>query len=1493
MEDRIEGAGASIVSHAAELETQGMDAVGKPDEEPELPVALQDLIQRLQGKAGPGAQPLKYLPDLTDPKYGDFFTRYASPSTNMEWRNQVRLRVLEAIGRCNTLRALDLHDPFFSRCLITAGECEIVLRGVQSSTVLEGVYLDNLESRSAAEVEKLCLLLGRILETSITLESLCITRWRLTARGLSHLASGLQANSQSNLKYLILEDAWEDASVVKHVAPMVNSTPRLERLNLARVGMIDEDDVQTLSQALIQSSSLKAFLLHGAKGGASALLLKAFAGDSRNQSIQQLQLGFVSGLDDCLPAILSSNRSLREVWLQGSDMRPEQWRVIGQAIRDNATAATIHVRVGWKTCTREWHEGVEELVCAASSDVKDPIIHFDTRNEIKAPEEEYTYMDGDDVTLPYNLLKQAWSGKVKSLRSLNIEFPLSRNQLLHLKRFVRALGNGEPSTLKILYLRGLDGNLLPGVWKQLFWCMRGNTSLTHLELWSCEGLDEEAFKDLMGLLQVNLTLQSIRIEDSSWVKDGKEALIQEVLRHNKKRAAYASVFRDAKLKFGDAKAGRLFLCGSPKAGKTQLRQTLMRIIQGKSWLGNKLDELWRTKGIEMEFMRNDDKMQVAIWDLAGQWIFRTLQNVLFPQTNNFCVFLFVYSPFHEETSVMKPDSCFKSELEDWLRFIASSIQVTGHNLPQVLVVLSHKDKMTPSSLTWAHSIVEELKKDFANLVDLCPSQKCFHVDARRKKQVIPLKNHIFKIFENLLSEKSPRVPHLCFQISSLLVTNTKENRSCPLWSSTKFHEFCAPILKEIIPSFSLQSVDHSSILKSIITYLNAVGSIIYIPNIDYIIVDPTWLTNEFLGELIALGQDFQAQKPKSSDKTMSLDLYSSKDGFVSESVFVRLLEGFLGKKPRFQNVDREVLENILINLDLCFKLGSGEDTSRYFIPSIIREHASMQEQEHQDGANMESMSWNSKHENSQLVGIRIQCKDERRMSLTAAFFPRFQIFMRHKLISEMHVPKETVTCSRHYLRVFLDGHEIYLEHIQPEKSRNHVDVLMLCSKHKSRELAVKYVMKHIVEELTSFCASPKGCPGVALVLGVIQTQCVQMLIPSHLRGVILIEKLKSNFLSSLKEQLEEIALDRSHLVKEEMLLNYEHSWPPIPGYSLSAFERAKDLLWESDVEAVVNEIQQQRSQQLESLQEGLSSVNDELAQSDSESEKGVGNLSLAQIKNWRPASTSRLSRASTTVENRSTRLVVSQLDELGEKVDGLDDRLRAVESIMQRVENKMGQILSLQHELQSTLRAFMSNVDRSIGYSESLQQARTPKRPYITVDDVGSLSRITAALRFGSAVRLHLMCESVTGIHVVKDQEGLELRLDQENRVWLRNIYEISCKFVFYVVKAGLHVTLGLGQALTELGDLETVLPLSAASVALDSISSDDRVAFTKGEESMTLNEAWLRMTQALAPQLENKYSKIFKLYQVKYGHLEGGGYAWVCEQCMTRGLRTRILTSC
>ncbi|OAE26060.1 hypothetical protein AXG93_3437s1190 [Marchantia polymorpha subsp. ruderalis] len=595
------------------------------------------------------------------------------------------------------------------------------------------------------------------------------------------------------------------------------------------------------------------------------------------------------------------------------------------------------------------------------------------------------------------------------------------------------------------------------------------------------------------------------------------------------------------------------------------------------------------------------------------------------------------------------------------------------------------------------------------------------------------------------------------------------------------------------------------------------------------------------------------------DPTLELELYTTREDEVISSLNL---------------LDRKVLENILINLDFCFKL---EDSSQYFIPSFIPEHASKEEQNHGEGAHAKSMDWENRGDTPQFVGIRIQCKDERTMSLTAAFFPRFQMFMRRKLISEeMGASEENVICSRHYLRLFHDGHQIYIEHVQSEKYSTCVDVLMLCSSQTSKEKAITYVRKHIVQELISFCASPKGCPGVVLVFGLIQTFCVEMLIPIHLRTTILIEKLKLDFKNSINEKLEEMPVERSHLMEKEELFHYEHCWPPIRRYTGQISELARDLLWESDVDAVVNEIRQERIEELKSLQEGLLRVDNDLTKCYPEAENMVSYSNFPQMKDRKPSTSRYLSRASTSVENRSTRLLLFNIDPLEEKlvqkvdglerkmiqkVDSLDERLRSVNNTLEKLEMKMGHILSVQQELQSTLIVFMSKVDRIIGYSQAFQQGNTPKRPYVT-DDVGYLYRLSAGLHVGTIVRLHLMCESVTGFHFVKDQEGLKLRLDLDKWGLIRKTIEISYKVIYYAAKAALTKFCELGDAIPAWADLESDI------VKLD-VSSEDRKAVLTGGDSQELQDAWLRIQQILAPELQNRYSKIFKLYQVKYVSLE------------------------
>ncbi|OAE30377.1 hypothetical protein AXG93_3612s1000 [Marchantia polymorpha subsp. ruderalis] len=1305
----MEGAVASIVSHAAE--TRGMDSA---DQGPELPSAVQDLIRRLEGKGNP----ITLLSDLRGREFQDFFPTSVSLSKITGWRSQVRLRVLESIGSCNTLEYLNVEDicgKNISR--LSASEWELVLRAFRSSTILKEIVVGALEWSSNEEVERLCLQIGRILNTS-SVQLLKIECTKLSARCFLNLASGLRGNPDSKLQSLYLRKAWEDASAVKHVAGMIHNAPLLQTLGISEwedasavkhVGDMEEEAVGILSQALINSSSLRKLSLLYVKWG-EALLLNALARDDGNRSIERLWLANMDGLGGCLRKLLTSNPSLKEVTLDNLRMSPEEWHQLGEVIRDNAIATTITVK--FSLDPDDGNDSIEALASAASSDLKDPIVELDL---MTASEHQ--------LMLSMNLLGRVLRGEVKSLESYHLhvrDMSTSGTNEDRMESILSMNGKtGETSVLKRLRLHLWDIKfwqyLRKGVWKDLLLCIRGNTSLTHFELdLSRLPLDEEAFRDVMGLLQVNLTLQEINVSRTTWAWDGKAALIQEALKQNQKRAVYMSVFRKARLTFGDAKAGRLFLCGSPLAGKTQLSQTL---VHGKNWFQQKWAKFKRrTQGIEVEFLQNNDK--------------------------------------------------------------------------------------------------------------------------------------------------------------------------------DKFYDFCDPILREFLPSSSASTVDHLEIKKSIVSYLNDVGSIVSIPNLDYIIVDPNWLTNKLLGELVALGQNFQAQEHK---RTL-LDSYSSKDGFVNESVFARLIEKFLGKQPHGQRgVNRDMLENILINLDLCFKV---EDTSQYFIPSFIPEHASTEVQKPQELAHVESMAWDSRVETSKFVGIRIQCEDGKTMSLTAAFFPCFQMFMRRKLISEMHVSKKIVTCSRHYLRLFLDGHQIYLEQ---GTSRNYVDVLMLCSDHKSREVAIKYVMKHVVQELISFCASSKGCPGVSLVLGVIQTRCVEMLIPIHLRGSILIEELKLNFIRDINDKLEDTQSDRFHLVKEEELFSHEHPWPLIKGHITEViFERARELLWKSDVEAIVNEIRQKRVQQLESVQQGLMQqlesvhqglieVNNDLNHSSPENDNMVTNSNVPDVRDSNLPSSSCISPMSTSVESHETRLVLERIDRVGKKVDGVDERLRSMQSILQRLEM---QILSLQQELQSTLSEFMSKVDRIIEYSQEFRQTRTPKRPYIT-DDVNILYKFSARLHLGTTVRLHLMCESATGVHMVEDQEGLKIRVDQFNKKWIAKTIEIFYKILYYVAKGAVGKYFPLGQVVPDFADLKSDI------VKLDGISDKDRRAILKAGNSdlrailkaggsEELKQTWLRIQKTLGVI---NYEKIFKLYQVKYKRVELGGHAWVCEECMDTGLETGSLS--
>ncbi|KAL2632092.1 hypothetical protein R1flu_016778 [Riccia fluitans] len=190
----------------------------------------------------------------------------------------------------------------------------------------------------------------------------------------------------------------------------------------------------------------------------------------------------------------------------------------------------------------------------------------------------------------------------------------------------------------------------------------------------------------MSLLQDN-TLEKLEVRHPSWENDGKVALIEEAIARNRNKSSYFSSMQAANFKFGPANLGRIFLCGSPYAGKTRLKMSMMRTCKKWSksesipevWNLQRILKLWWTQGVEVELLRDDEWGQVYIWDLAGQYIFRALQDLIFPRTNTSCIFVFVFNPFQENSGTLKENvyGTFRSEMEEWLKFIVSNSQITG------------------------------------------------------------------------------------------------------------------------------------------------------------------------------------------------------------------------------------------------------------------------------------------------------------------------------------------------------------------------------------------------------------------------------------------------------------------------------------------------------------------------------------------------------------------------------------------------------------------------------------------------------------------------------------------------------------------------------------------------------------------------------------------------------------------------------------------------
>lgn len=574
-------------------------------------------------------------------------------------------------------------------------------------------------------------------------------------------------------------------------------------------------------------------------------------------------------------------------------------------------------------------------------------------------------------------------------------------------------------------------------WRVIFEALEVNHALKVLEVNRCNNLDL-VFNDLMKLLEINITIEEIDLQSTELRDKGKIPIVEQALQRNKRQADYMKVLKQ-KLPLSQPSTGRLFLCGTAHAGKSTLRETMVRYQQrhgciegigafmrgqpGLRWLRP------RTEGIEIKVLRNEGGMQISVWDMAGQEHYHVLHDYLFPNTNQACVFAVVYNPCCNQVTL--PTKDFEEKLLYWLRFIASNARCPGHVLPSVCIIITNLDRLqaryTRDSIKeWASQVVKSVRRefDFDSVIQIAPTINV--VTAYSTASVQDVVEHVFQEFEELLQHRLSPVFKACGDMSLALARRTLDYsaKPAPIVRLEAFYTLCSDSVEALRDLFDDRTTQEGQAVKeyvararqAVTAYLHDVGSIIHFQALDLVVVNPNWLGNVFLPNFMRSG----ARGGSTSF------LQSTEDGLVERHDLCRILENILKTGgPQLEGFTVDDLLQLLLKLELCHEEDTASSaTTRYFVPNSMPGHQNTQAA-HQpstdstcsscirgpDAPEISSTSptlelnWTVRMDGvaeATVTGTRLQSNAKGTKFLTAGFFPRLQVRVHVDFFSSFH-----------------------------------------------------------------------------------------------------------------------------------------------------------------------------------------------------------------------------------------------------------------------------------------------------------------------------------------------------------------------------------------------------------------------------------------------------------------------------------------------------------
>ncbi|KAG6548761.1 hypothetical protein Mapa_009771 [Marchantia paleacea] len=1016
-----------------------------------------------------------------------------------------------------------------------------------------------------------------------------------------------------------------------------------------------------------------------------------------------------------------------------------------------------------------------------------------------------------------------------------------------------------------------------GDWRHLLRSLRTNTRLKKL-LVPVEILEDDmTFREMMALSQINSTLQTVDILYGSTKVGQRKAAIQESFRCKARQQSYLAELRAV---LGTSSWTHAAVCSCAEHPWQVQNFTKLHYLLKKNCIGTlQLHTPWytrvmkkilpRTLGIEIHVLKNDATMQVSLWDLGGQDVFRALQQYLFPKLNKACVFAFVFSLYDRHRKQLKQnlEEEFKDEFLYWLKFITSNSEVTGFNLPTVMVVLTHRDKMEKKTglteqtrvsnyIQMAEQIVSKLQREFSDVLNIYPTVYC--VNARHKDDVRPIVTQIYSTMQGLFTEKLFSVPEACCRMSQHILQWALENEKRPVITNDDFSALCSeahPALKSLLQN--LPAPNRSKALQAIASYLQDAGTIIRLRDSNLLVANPNWLTNVFLGRLIGMGQGFE----HAAESNSGAEYMISSDGFLSQFQFNTFVIDHLLQRLHtdgYTGFDLMTVQSVLESLDLCYKVSGINGESRFFVPTLVKVKSNTQ------------LQWNCPPVEKELyayMGLRIRCRDPRRTFLSTGFFPKFQITMWRSMKHEVGF---NYNCNYNMISILHDCHHVLVEN---SADGSYLDVMVKSA--KSKELVWKFVKQHILEKLFEFCASAEGSPGVSLVMDILRTECVKQLTPCAQRKdqTVSREHLKKKLKQSIKCAGEDMASIPTNL--------YHHVWDEKSGTPLeSEHEAAMDLLSPEDIVEVRDWLKCEADHLIEKSKKWKKVLKEIDGTSLS-----LGSADLLRGSPEEPILEDRMSR----VGFRERRLEY-MMHAIGEDVKRVAEDVKKVlvkvdEMKLEIMEN-ISTFTKVQKTTDDNVLQLIKDVDSRNGVCGSALEL--PRRPYFTKDDATMGHRLTAAINIGKPLLLHFYCESIDGMHEVSKQRGFELIVGRENCEILRIIARNSLKALWCLLKFGIHVTTSLGSLMPELQISESrynSLATMSISSLLD-IVEPQSISQTNVIDNSTAEKAWEYLREHLRHNLPNGISDQFSLYPVVYTTTDCKTHAWLCIDCREQGLK-------